>query len=111
MSDNSSKEVVPSNGGGFFQDLSVRARLIFRLMGDRRVKFWLKLLPIGTMFYLFFPEPIPVGPLDDAAIIWLGTTLFVDLIPQEIVQEHLDALTSVIEGEWREVKDEQTPQE
>jgi len=42
-------------------------------------------------------------------VIWLGTALFVELCPPEIVKEHRDALTSVIEGEWRDIeKDEVT---
>jgi hypothetical protein len=51
--------------------------------------------------YLIWPLDIPFT-LDDAAVIWLGTTLFVELSPPEIVQEHLTKLKSVIAGEWRD---------
>jgi hypothetical protein len=30
--------------------------------------------------------------LDDAAVIWIGSTLFVELCPQDVVQEHMRAL-------------------
>jgi uncharacterized membrane protein YkvA (DUF1232 family) len=72
-------------------------------MADRRVSFFLKLLPIGTLLYMVVPDIFP-GPLDDAAVIWLGTTLFVELCPQDIVQEHMDEMTSVINAEWREIE-------
>lgn len=89
-------------GGGFFQDLSTRVKLILRLLGDRRVNVLLKLLPIGSLVYLVLPDLAP-GPIDDAAVIWLGAYLFVELCPPDVVQEHMRALTSVIDGEWREV--------
>jgi hypothetical protein len=37
---------------------------------------------------------------------WLGGYLFIELCPNEIVQEHMDAMTQVIEGEWREIDEE-----
>jgi hypothetical protein len=96
-----SREIVPK-GGGVFDSLSQQAKLILRLLRDRRVNPLLKLLPIGTLVYLFVPD-IALGPIDDALVIWLGSVLFIELCPPEIVQEHRNALTSVIEGEWREI--------
>lgn len=80
-------------------------KLVVRLLADRRVNLLLKLLPIGSLLYLFIPDLAP-GPIDDALLIWLGTTLFVELCPEDVVNEHREALTSVVEGEWREVEDE-----
>ena len=51
----------------------------------------LKVLPIGSLVYLVMPDIAP-GPIDDAALIWLATYLFVELCPPDVVQEHLDAL-------------------
>jgi hypothetical protein len=102
MGDKPGRQLTPSpEGGGFFQDLSTRVKLIMRLLADRRVNVLLKLLPIGSLVYLIVPDLAP-GPLDDAAVIWLGAYLFVELCPQDVVQEHMRALTSVIEGEWHE---------
>jgi hypothetical protein len=84
------KMTIPQNGG-FFQDLSLRLKLIVRLMGDPRVSPLLKLLPIGSLVYLVVPD-IAIGPIDDAAVIWLATYLFVELCPPAVVQEHLEAL-------------------
>ncbi|MEJ2550319.1 MAG: hypothetical protein P8Z42_09080 [Anaerolineales bacterium] len=104
MSDPEPRRRSGSNSSSFFDGLSMRIRLILRLMRDPRINPILKLLPIGALLYLVIPEPI-VGPIDDAFLLWLGTTLFVELCPQQIVQEHWAELTSVIDAEWHEVKD------
>jgi uncharacterized membrane protein YkvA (DUF1232 family) len=93
---------------GLFDNISMQVKLISRLMADRRVNPLLKLLPIGAMIYLIIPDTL-IGPIDDAAIIWIGTSLFVELCPPEIVREHREALASVIDGEWRVVDDDDTP--
>lgn len=73
---------------GFIQAITNHAKLITRLMIDRRVHFLLKLLPAATLAYLFFPADLmPLLPFDDAAIIWAGTTLFIELCPPEVVAE------------------------
>jgi hypothetical protein len=97
-----------SGGGNFFQDIALRVRLILRLMGDRRVSPLLKLLPIGALAYTFIPDVLP-GPVDDAAMIWFLAHLFVELSPQEVVQEHLRRLTAVVDGEWREIDEGEGP--
>lgn len=110
MGERPNRQLTPRpEGKGFFQDLTTRAKLILRLLGDRRVNIFLKLLPIGSVVYLVMPDLAP-GPLDDAAVIWLGAYLFVELCPQDVVQEHMRALTSVIDGEWREVSEGETPE-
>ncbi len=89
MSDNQSRPDLPR--GGVVQDIGLRVRLVARLMADARVSLWLKILPVGSVVYLFFPDLL-IGPIDDALLLWLATTLFVELAPQEIVAEHLRAL-------------------
>jgi hypothetical protein len=100
----------PRNRGriGLFDNITLQVKMISRLMGDMRVNPLLKLLPIGAMIYLIIPDTL-IGPLDDAAIIWVGTSLFVELCPPEIVREHREALASVIDGEWRVVDEDDTP--
>jgi uncharacterized membrane protein YkvA (DUF1232 family) len=73
----------------------VKFKLIMRLMGDRRVSFWVKLLPIGALAYVLSPvDLVPgaalpvVGALDDMAILWLGVNMFIQLCPPEVVAEH-----------------------
>jgi uncharacterized membrane protein YkvA (DUF1232 family) len=103
-------DIISNQDRSFFQDLIQRLRLILRLMGDKRVNFLLKLLPIAAAIYVISPvDLIPaavvpiIGALDDAAVIWLGTTLFVSLCPDEVVQEHTNALQQVVNGIWRDV--------
>jgi hypothetical protein len=91
MPEKSNRKITVPQDGGFFQDLSLRIKLILRLMGDSRVSPLLKLLPIGSLAYLVVPD-IAIGPIDDAAVIWLATYLFVELCPPAVVQEHLEAL-------------------
>ena len=107
--------------GGLVRDFILRVKLILRLIGDKRVNPWLKVIPVAGLAYLISPlDIIPdimlpvVGELDDAAILWLTNYLFVELCPPEVVAEHVKALTAsaahrddddVIDGEAVEIKD------
>jgi len=102
-------DIIHNPNVGFFQDLVSRLKLILRLIGDRRVNFFVKLLPIAAAIYVVSPvDLIPgaiipfIGALDDAAVIWLGTTLFMALCPDGVVQEHTDALQKVVAGTWQD---------
>ena len=90
--------------GGMLRDMVMRIKLILRLMGDRRINFLLKLLPIGSLAYLISPIDLVsgivlpvIGALDDAAILWLGLYLFLELCPPAVVQEHVKRLTSNVD--------------
>lgn len=87
--------------GGMLRDLVLRLKLIGRLMGDSRVSFFLKLLPLASLAYLISPVDLApgialpvIGVLDDAAVLWIGSTLFVELCPPAIVNEHMRQLQS-----------------
>lgn len=101
MSDNNKRSVVNSGGGGVFNEISNHFKLVFRLIRDPRVNLFLKLIPIATLFYLVIPDLI-IGPIDDAAIIGFGLFIFVELCPQDVVEEHRAALAGTIPGEWRD---------
>jgi hypothetical protein len=105
------KRITPSDGG-FFRDISDQVRLVLRLVADPRVSPILKLLPIGSLIYLFVPlDLFPINPVDDALIIGLGTYMFIELCPQDIVQEHRDALRQVVPGAWVDPKEEEAEKE
>ena len=96
------KKIVLPPKGGMMRDVVMRLKLIARLMGDRRVNFFIKFLPLASLAYLFWPIdaialPI-IGALDDAAILWIGSTLFVELCPTNVVNEHMQELAAS-EGE------------
>jgi len=119
---------VKSPSGGVISGLALRIKLIMRLMGDKRVFPLLKLIPVGTLLYLVIPD-IVIGPLDDAAVIGLGMTLFVELCPQHVVDEHMRVLRAstppagssstgqvpprheedILEGEFREADEPSAP--
>lgn len=102
MDNRNSDPIIPRTGG-FFDQVGLRVKLILRLIKDRRVNPLLKLLPIGALLYLVIPDIAP-GPIDDAAILWIGAYLFVELCPPEVVAEHRRELESIVEGEWHEVE-------
>ena len=88
------------------RDLVLRLKLIARLMGDRRVNPFIKLLPLASLAYLIWPidliSVVPgVSALDDVALVSLGAYLFIEFCPPDVVQEHMQKLTSnmdVVEG-------------
>jgi hypothetical protein len=116
MHQNTSHEIVPDRKG-LFQGLLLRVKLVLRLIADRRVNLLLKVIPFGSFLYLLAPD-LFIGPIDDAAVIWLGAYLFVELCPPDVVEEHMRALNikipaqntaspsyeeeDIIEGEFRE---------
>jgi uncharacterized membrane protein YkvA (DUF1232 family) len=106
---NNKKRELLNPQSGFFQNIVMQMKLILRLMGDKKVNFFLKVLPVAALIYVVSPVDLApglalpvIGALDDAAVLWLGTTLFVSLCPDEIVQKHKDALEKVIHGVWRD---------
>jgi uncharacterized membrane protein YkvA (DUF1232 family) len=92
-------DLIVSSGGGWLHDMVLRFKLIVRLIGDKRVNPFLKLLPIASLAYLIFPfdliSVIPgVSALDDVAIVSLGAYLFIEFCPPDVVEEHMKKLTS-----------------
>jgi uncharacterized membrane protein YkvA (DUF1232 family) len=98
----------------WIQELARQARLAWRLFWDRRVPLWTKLVPPAALAYILFPvDLIPdvalgLGQLDDLAVLLLGTKLFIELSPPDVVREHLLALGAKIK-EWRVVEEDEPP--
>jgi len=110
MNNNQNRDITPSTGGGVFYGLATRIKLILRLMADNRVNPLIKLLPIGALAYLVVPDLAP-GPLDDAAVIWLGAYLFVELCPPDVVDEHMKIINHTVPGELKEHPEKQINEE
>ncbi len=106
--------------GDLFTSLAIRIKLIGRLMLDRRVSFYLKLIPVLAVGYLFIPEEF-FGPVDDLTVLVIGMVLFVEMCPPKVVAEHMKQLKNqdvsgraplrridenVIDGEFYEVSPE-----
>lgn len=106
--------LVPPQGG-MMKDFVKRLKLIGRLMGDSRISAFLKILPLASLAYLISPIDFApgavfpvIGALDDAAILWIGSTLFVELCPTNVVQEHKDSLDMESGGDTGEIVDAET---
>ena len=95
-------------------------RLIMRLMLDKRVPIWSKLIIPAGIVYLLSPfDIIPdfligLGWLDDIVAIVATGTLFLLSIPSDVLREHLgggkapppDADGNIIDGSARIVEDD-----
>lgn len=102
----------------FFVGIYQNLRLIGRLLRDKRVPIWLKILPVGALIYLVWPMDLfPIVPIDDAFVLYLGGYLFIELCPPDVVQEHRNEIErpsrgappnssdgDVIEANFREVE-------
>jgi uncharacterized membrane protein YkvA (DUF1232 family) len=91
MNKKPSQSIIPSQGN-VLQDVTLRAKLFLRLMADRRVNPFAKLIPIAALVYMVSPIDLIMGipgisALDDAAILWLGYYTFVEMCPPEVVRE------------------------
>jgi len=110
MPDKKTRKIVVPASRGMTRDFVDRLKLILRLMGDSRVSPWVKLIPIGAIAYLISPIDIIMGipgvaALDDAAILWIGSNLFVELCPPDVVQEHRQDLGSNLEDNSGDIVD------
>lgn len=121
MTDKRQKELDNAGKAGFFGVMYQNLRLIVRLIKDPRVPFYLKLIPVVTLAYLIFPvDFLPVNPVDDGLVVWLGGYLFIELCPQAVVEEHrkdlrqpvsvdesvVEAPPKVVEGTFRDISSE-----
>jgi len=100
MTEHNNSKKIATVDGNFIQDMILRVQLITRLLGDNRVNGLVKLLPWASLIYLISPidfisgaiAPV-IGAVDDVAIMWFGITLFLELCPPHVVDEHLAQLT------------------
>jgi uncharacterized membrane protein YkvA (DUF1232 family) len=99
MDEKKPSKLMVSQQGGVVRNVINQLKLIFRLMGDKRVSVFAKLIPIGAFAYLLFPADLApnivlpfVGMLDDAAILWLGSYAFTEFCPPDVVAEHMKEL-------------------
>ena len=106
---------APQEDGGailmWLKDAVRQLRLAWRLLLDRRVPLWTKVVPPVALAYVLSPidilpdiPPMGLNQLDDIAVVLLGIKLFIELAPPEVVREHLRELGARIE-EWRVVDD------
>ena len=103
MNEKKPANLTVSPQGGMIRNFINRTKLIWRLMGDRRVNPWVKLIPIGALAYWLSPVDLIMGipgvdAIDDITVLYFGSTLFVELCPPQVVQEHVKALAENMEA-------------
>ncbi len=123
MAEKKPSDITITQQGGVIRNVVNQLKLIFRLMGDKRVNVFAKLIPVGAFAYLLFPADLApnivlpfVGMLDDAAILWLGSYLFTEFCPPDVVAEHMKALSGnmnsddtqddVVDAETTDIKED-----
>jgi uncharacterized membrane protein YkvA (DUF1232 family) len=81
-----------------------QVRLTRRLLEDKRVVWWKKVIPVVGLVYVLSPlDLIPdfivgLGQLDDVGIVLLTLRMFEKACPPEIVAEH----RAVLDGKTRD---------
>lgn len=117
MTEKRSRKIMVPPSGGMTRNFINRLKLILKLMGDRRVSPLVKLIPVGALVYLISPVDIIMGipgmaALDDAAVLWMGSTLFVELCPADVVREYTEELSGgvnasddIVDAETSDVND------
>lgn len=88
----------------FLQDL----RLAWRLLGERRMPLWTKVVPVLVVLYLLWPvdllaDPfLGLGQLDDLALVLVAVELFIALAPTSLRDELAGLPTDEVMGDaWR----------
>ena len=92
------RESMKAKDPGFWRDIWQQARLVFALLRDPEVPFYLKFVPFLALVYLVVPiDLVPdvligLGQLDDVTILLVGSKIFIELSPTHVVARHLDRI-------------------
>ena len=83
-------------------------RLIWKLLTDSRVPFWIRIaLPLALIYVIspidILPDFIPVmGRVDDIIAIVAGIMILLKLAPKKVVNLYKKDDKTIIDGEYRE---------
>jgi uncharacterized membrane protein YkvA (DUF1232 family) len=83
---------------GFWREIWQQLRLVYYLLRDPEVPFYLKLLPFAGIVYLLFPFDLltdfaPVlGQVDDITALLISSKVFIELAPPAVVARHMQAI-------------------
>lgn len=83
-------------------------RLIWKLLTDSRVPFWIRIaLPLALIYVIspidILPDFIPVmGRVDDIIAIVAGIMILLKLAPKKVVKQYKKDDKTIIDGEYRE---------
>jgi uncharacterized membrane protein YkvA (DUF1232 family) len=80
---------------GFFREVWQQARLVYYLLRDPEVPFYLKLVPFTAVLYLLWPVDflpdvfIGLGQLDDLTALLVGAKVFIEMTPPLVVDRYM----------------------
>ena len=83
-------------------------RLVWKLLTDSRVPFWIRIaLPLALIYVIspidILPDFIPVmGRVDDIIAIVVGIMILLKLAPKKVVTQYKKDDKTIIDGEYRE---------
>ena len=83
-------------------------RLVWKLLTDSRVPFWIRIaLPLALIYVIspidILPDFIPImGRVDDIIAIVAGIMILLKLAPKKVVNQHKKDNQTIIDGEYRE---------
>lgn len=83
---------------GFFREVWQQARLVYYLLRDPEVPFYLKLVPFAAVIYLlwpidFLPDLVPVlGQLDDLTALLVSSKVFIEMAPPHVVARYMEQI-------------------
>ena len=83
-------------------------RLVWKLLTDSRVPFWIRIaLPLALIYVIspidILPDFIPVmGRVDDIIAIIAGIMILLKLAPKKVVNQYKKDNKTIIDGEYRE---------
>jgi hypothetical protein len=100
----------PKPANDFFTRLVREVRLVWKLILDHRVRWFLKIIPILGIAALANPFGWR-GLLVAVPLAIAGFILFVELCPEEVVNSNRSELLRVIPGTWRNPADEERKNE
>lgn len=98
MADPTPKTTVKNTDPSVVLEIWRSMQLVWRLLLDERVPFLPKLIvPLVALYVLSPLDVIPdvvlvLGQLDDIALLFFGTKLFINMCPPDVVMEHRRAL-------------------
>lgn len=97
-----SDNLQPPKDSTFFREIADYLKLVWLLWTDERINPLLKILPLGSLIYMISPFDMVIPYIDDIGVVWFFTYLFIELCPEEIVEEHRQKIIKTIECEWKE---------
>ena len=83
-------------------------RLIWKLLTDSRVPFWIRIaLPLALIYVIspidIFPDLVPIiGRVDDIVAVVVGLMILLKLAPKKVVNQYKKDDKTIIDGEYRE---------